>query len=269
MIPLSEKPFWQRQLTTQALFEDLLWSRPENQAQAGKLLVVGGHAQGFKRPAEAFALAKQAGAGTVRVLLPNCLQKMLGHAFLGAEFAPSSPSGSFAAKALGELVPLTAWADGVLWAGDLGRNSETAILVEKFFEHYNGQVTLTCDAVDYIVATPYPVLQRQNTLLVLSFAQLQKFGINIKYSNAFTFGMDLLRLIDALYELTKRYKVAIITKHLDTLIVALDGQVVTTKLTTEMPVWRLKVAASASVWWLQNPAKPLAALSTAVHSVLQ
>ena len=192
---------------------------------------------------------------------------MLGRAFVGAEFAPSTPSGSFAAKALGELVPLSAWADAVLWAGDLGRNSETAILIEKFFEHYDGPVTLTCDAVDYIVATPYPVLQRANTLLVLSFAQLQKFGIAIKYSNAFTFSMDLLRLIDALHELTKRYKIAIITKHLDTLIVAVNGEVVTNKLLLEMPVWRLKTASQASVWWLQNSSKQLQAFTTAINQV--
>lgn len=260
--------YWQKQSATQPLYEDLLWSRPENRLMAGKLLIVGGHAQGFARPAEAFALAEKAGAGTVRVLLPDVLQKTLGRAFVGAEFAPSSPSGSFAAKALGELVPLSAWADGVLWAGDLGRNSETAILIEKSFEHYSGQVTITCDAVDYIVATPYPVLQRENTLLVLSFAQLQKFGVNIKYSNAFTFNMDLLRLIEALYELTKRYKIAIITKHLDNLIVASEGEVVTTKVESDMPVWRLKVATSASVWWLQNSTKKLASLTTAIHTVL-
>ena len=264
----TDIPYWQRQSTAKPLYEDLLWSRPENRALAGKLLIVGGHAQGFTRPAEAFALAEKAGAGTVRVLLPDALQKTLGRAFVGAEFAPSSPSGSFAAKALGELVPLSAWADGVLWAGDLGRNSETAILIEKFFEHYDGQVTLTCDAVDYINITPYPVLQRKNTVLVLSFAQLQKFGIGIKYSNAFTFSMDLLRLINALHELTKRYKITIITKHLGTMIIAADGEVITTKLPIDMPVWRLKVAASASVWWLQNPTKELAALATAVQQTI-
>ena len=265
MKPLADKPYWQRQLANKPLYEDLLWSRPENRSLAGKLLIVGGHAQGFTRPAEAYALGEKAGAGTVRVLLPDALQKTLGRAFAGAEFAPSSPSGSFAAQALGELVPLSAWANGVLWAGDLGRNSETAILIEKFFEHYEGQVTITCDAVDYIIATPYPVLQRENTLLVLSFAQLQKFGIGIKYSNAFTFSMDLLRLVDALHELTKRYKLTIITKHLETILVAFNGEVITTKLETDLPVWRIKVAASASVWWLQNPTKQLAALATAVQ----
>ena len=266
MKPLPDKPYWQRQLPTEPLFDDLLWSRPENRAHAGKLLIVGGHAQGFTRPAEAFGLAEKAGAGTVRVLLPDALQKTLGRAFLGAEFGPSSPSGSFAANALGELLVLSAWSDSVLWAGDLGRNSETAILIEKFFEHYAGQVTITCDVVDYINATPYPVLQREETLLVLSFAQLQKFGMSIKFSNAFTFNMDLLRLIDALYELTKRYKVAVITKHLDTILIAKDGEVITTKVPVEMPVWRLKVAANASVWWLQNPTKPLEALTTAIFS---
>lgn len=263
-----DKEYWQRQQPNKALFDDLLWSRPENKQQAGKLLIVGGHAQGFARPAEAYALAETAGAGSVRVLLPDALQKTLGKAFLGAEFAPSSPSGSFAGSALGELLPHAAWSEGVLLAGDLGRNSETAILIEKFLEHYGGQVTLTCDAIDYVVATPYPVLQRPNTLLVLSFAQLQKFGVNIKYSNAFTFSMDLLRLIDALSELTKRYKMAIITKHLDTILVAVDGYITTTKLTKPMPVWRLKTAASASVWWMQNPSKPLEALTTGVFQSL-
>ena len=75
-------------------------SRPENKLQAGKLLIVGGHAQGFARPAEAFALAEKAGAGSVRVLLPDALQKTLGKAFLGAEFAPSSPSASIVLEIL-------------------------------------------------------------------------------------------------------------------------------------------------------------------------
>ncbi|MBC7708399.1 hypothetical protein H7Y63_04190 [Polaromonas sp.] len=263
-----DRSYWQKQTANQPLYPDLLWSRPENRAHAGKLLVVGGHAQGFNRPAEAFARAEQAGAGTVRVLLPDVLQKTLGRAFVGAEFGPSTPSGSFAGNTLGELIPLAAWADGILMAGDLGRNSETAILLEKFIDMHVGQITLTCDAVDYVVATPYPILQRDNTLLVLSFAQLQKLGVAIKYSNAFTFTMDLLHLIDALYELTKRYKMAIITKHLDTYVLAVDGKVVTSKAATAMPVWRLRVAAEASVWWMQNPSRSLESLATGVYQAL-
>lgn len=264
-----DNKLWQRQQPDKPLYADLLWSRPENRAMAGNLLVVGGHAQGFRRPAEAFALAEKAGVGQVRVALPDVLQKTLGRAFLGAEFAPSTPSGSLATQALGELLPLAAWSNGVLVAGDLGRNSETAILLEKFLGHYPGQITITCDAVDYIIATPYPILQRPHTALVLSFAQLQKLGVAIKYSNAFTFSMDLLRLIDALSELTKRYKMAIVTKHLDNMLIATDGQVITTKVITPLPIWRLKIATAVSVWWLQNPSKPIESFATAVYTSLE
>lgn len=259
--------FWRKQQNNKALFDDLLWSRPENKQQAGKLLVIGGHAQGFTRPASAFAAAERVGAGTVRVILPDSLQKTLGRAFLGAEFGPSTPSGSFASTALGEILPLAEWADAVIVAGDLGRNSETAVLLEKLLTHYQGQLTLTCDAVDYVVATPHPILQRPNSLLVLSFSQLQKLGIAVKYSNAFTFSMDFLRLIDALHEFTKRYKVNIITKHLDNIFISADGEVITTKLRAGREIWRLDTAVSASVWWLQNPSKTLEALATGVYLI--
>ncbi len=265
-----EHPFWRKQLPAQALYEDLLWSRPQNRSLAGKLLIVGGHAQGFSRPAEAYSLAEQAGIGTIRVLLPDVLRKTLGSkTFLGAEFGPSTPSGSFAVSTLSELLEHSAWADGVLFAGDLGRNSETAILLEKFLDKFLGPLIITCDAADYITATPHFILQRPNSLLVLSFSQLQKLAINIKFSQALTFNMDLLRLIEDLHELTKRYKISIITKHLDTILVAVDGTVVTTRTQTPLPLWRLKTATYASVWWLQNPSKTLEALTTAVHEILQ
>lgn len=263
-----EHTYWRKQTADKALFDDLLWSRPENRANAGKLLIVGGNAHGFTRPAEAYSQAEKAGVGTVRVLLPDSLQKTIGRAFPGGEFAPSTPSGSFASTTLGEILPLAHGSDGVLIAGDLGRNSETAILLEKFIEHYDGQITITCDAIDYLIATPYPVLQRPESLLVLSFAQLQKLGTAIKYSNAFTYDMDLLRLIDSLHELTKRYKFTVITKHLNNIIIAHEGQVVTTKLASELPVWRLRVATRASVWWLQNPTKTEAALATSIFDFL-
>lgn len=260
--------YWRKQSSAGPLFPDMLWSRPENRSVAGKLLVVGGHAQGFTRPAQAFSIAEASGVGSVRVLLPDVLQKTLGRAFLGAEFGPSTPSGTFAANTLGEIVPLSDGSDGVLIAGDLGRNSETAIMLEKFAGHYAGQLTITCDAVDYFVATPYPLMQRPNTLLVLSFAQLQKLGVAVKYSNAFTFSMDLLRLIDALHEFTKRYKLIIITRHLDTMILADAGQVITTRLSSVKPVWRLQTASKASVWWLQNPAKTLESLATSIFETV-
>lgn len=256
--------YWHKQTVDKPLFPDLLWSRPENRAQAGKLLIVGGNAHGFAAAGEAYVEAVKAGIGAARVTLPDSLQKTVGKVFAAGEYAPSTPSGSFSQKALTELLTMGEWADGTLLAGDFGRNSETAILLEQLLLKYSRQLTLTQDAVNYFIKAPHVVLDRSETLLVLSFAQLQKLAANTRFPRAFTFDMDFLRLIDNLHDFTSRQQAAIVVKHLETIFVATAGQVSTTKLDPDPETWRVKTAARASTWWLQNPAKPFEALTTSV-----
>lgn len=259
-----DRTYWHRQTAEQPLYPDLLWSRPQNRQQAGKLLIVGGNAHGFTAAAEAYAAATAAGIGTARVLLPDSLQKTVGRAFEAGEFAPSTASGSFNQRALAELMALSEWSDGVLIAGDLGRNSETAILLEQFAGKYIGYLTITKDAADYFTKAPTAVLSRPQTLFVISFAQLQKIAAAAHFIKAFTFDMDFLPLIDALHEFTSQYPAAFIIKHLENIFMAVDGQVSSTKLAEDQEVWRVKTAAIASVWWLQNPQLSFEALTTSL-----
>ena len=263
-----DDPNWQRQTKAQPLFPELEWSRPENKLHAGKLLIVGGNSHGFAAPAEAYAESVKAGIGVARAMLPESIQKIVGIIIENADFAPSTPSGSFSQKALAELLSASMWADGILLAGDFGRNSETAIVLEKFLAKCPLAVTITKDAVDYCTSAPHTVLERNNTTLALSLSQLQRLGVAAKFDQAITFGMDLLRLVDWLQVFTTRFAPHIIVKHLDTIFVAVDGTVSTTKLAKDLPTWRLKTATHASVWWIQNPKKPFAALSTAVYDLL-
>lgn len=261
-----ERDYWLKQ-GTQPSFPELLWSRPENRQQAGKLLIVGGNAQSFAAAAEAYASATKAGIGTARVLLPDSLQKTVGKLFPEAEFAPSTPSGSFGERALSELLAASEWADAVLLAGDTGRNSETAVLFEKLLSKYRGQLTITKDAVDYFTGTPSYLLGRENTTLVLSFAQLQKLAISAHFATAFTFDMDIVRLVEALHDFTEAHRINIITKHLTNIFIAVQGQVSSSKTNDSREIWRVKTAAAASVWWLQNPAKPFESLTIGVHEL--
>jgi hypothetical protein len=261
-----DRGYWLRQEAGKPLFPELEWSRPENRQQAGKLLIVGGNLHGFAAPAEAFARATRAGIGTARVLLPSAVQKIVGRVLEAGEYAPSTPSGSFGQKALNELLLSASWADAVLLAGDLGRNSETAILLEKFLGKYSGAVTLTKDAVDYAVSAPQTILHRQDTLLVLSLSQLQRLGTAAKMPQAIAFSMDLLRLTEWLHDFTSQYQPYIIVKHLDSLIVAAGGRVSTTRIKEPQQVWRVLCAACAATWWVQNPQKPFEALTTSVIS---
>lgn len=256
-----DREYWHRQASDKPLFPDLLWSRPENKHHAGKLLIIGGNLHGFAAPAEAYQESLKHGIGTARVLLPDALQKTVGKVFEAGEYAPSTPSGSFSQKALDELLGLSHWADGALIAGDLGRNSETAILLEKFAEKYPGQLTITRDAADYFTSTPEKVLQRSDTLFVISLAQLQKLAQSANFTQAFTFNMDLLRLVETLHNFTKTYQLSIIVKHLENVFVAHHGEVSSTKLNQEEEIWRLTAASRAAVWWLQIPNQSFEALT--------
>ncbi len=256
--------YWHKQLANEPLFPDLLWSRPENKQTAGKLLIIGGNIHSFAAVGQAYSAAQQAGAGTVRVVLPDVLQKTISKLIPEAYFVPSTPSGSFSQKALAEMLELATWADGVVVAGDLGRNSETAILLEKFVIKYDRLLILTKDGADYFTRSIGAIINRNRTVLVLSFAQLQRLAITANFDKAFTFDMGKIKLIEHLHEFTIRFAPEIIIKHIDTLFVAMKGEISTTTTKVDEQLWRVPTAAAAAVWRLQNPSKPFEALTTSV-----
>lgn len=251
--------YWLRQ-TDKPLFEDILWSRPESKAGAGKLLIIGGNSHGFSAAGIAYGAAIRAGAGVIRVILPDAVKKIVKGLLPDADFAPSTPSGSFSKKALAELLDAAQWSDMVLIAGDIGRNSETAILLESFVEKYNGPLTITQDAVDYFKDIPLSLVDRQYTAIVLSMSQLQKVFIGTPTITPITLSMSAQQLAEALHVYTTEHCATIVTKHNDLLFVGSRGQVSTTKY--DEHVWRVEKAAIASVFWMQNPSKPFESITT-------
>src|SRR5579884_1584050 len=149
-----DREFWLKQGPDKPLFPDLIWSRPENKAFAGKLLVIGGNAHGFAAAADAYSEAVKTGAGSVRVLLPDVLMKTVSKLFPAGEYVTSTPSGSFARQALSEILAASEWADASLLAGNFGHNSETAVLLEQYIEKCKGALIITHDGLDYFVRQP-------------------------------------------------------------------------------------------------------------------
>jgi NAD(P)H-hydrate repair Nnr-like enzyme with NAD(P)H-hydrate dehydratase domain len=194
--------------------------------------------------------------------MPDAVQKIVAHVLPDAEFAPSNPSGSFSKQALDSFISLAQWGDACLLAGDFGRNSETAVLMEDFVQRYNGLLTVTQDAVDYFKTTPRMLLERDNTLIVLSIAQLQKYFIHTPLITPITYGMTQLQLAEALQQLTQKFPACIIVKHQDVIFVAHNGSIVSSADTAEF--WRVSTAARASVFWLQHPTKILEASVTSL-----
>jgi NAD(P)H-hydrate repair Nnr-like enzyme with NAD(P)H-hydrate dehydratase domain len=258
-----------KQTVTDPAFSDVLWSKPENKQARGKLLIIGGNEQGLSAPMDAFNAATNAGIGEARVLLPNALKKVTGNVLEFGSYAPSTPSGSFNQLALAEFIDSSVWADATLFAGSLGRNSETAIVLEKYLQKHKGPVIISQDAVDYVIAATHVLTKRGTTILVMSLAQLQKYAKNIKLPQAITFQMDLLQLTAVVQDLSSTRGVSFVVKHLKNIIVAHDGNVSVTQLTDDIDVWRVKTAACVSVWLIQQPEKPFEAISTAVWEYIQ
>jgi NAD(P)H-hydrate repair Nnr-like enzyme with NAD(P)H-hydrate dehydratase domain len=253
---------WQKQTPDKPLFPDVLWSRPENKRHAGKLLIIGGHKQSFNVVSGAYTAALKAGAGTVRVVLPDSLQKMLVKLFPEAEYAASTPIGSFSRQALGTLLDAAEWADAVLLAGEFGGNSETQIMLDSFVDKYDGALALAGDTLDLLAANHNKLANRQRTLVIGELSQLQKLAAPSLIQQK----SDFTKVLDQVSAWAQKVSMSIVTIHSNKAIVANREQISTTPVSISTP--DINLAAYATVWWLQQPEKPFEALTTATYCLL-
>lgn len=259
---MEPNSFWQTQSSTKPLFPDVEWNKPEQKAHAGKLAIIGGNKLGFMAVSDAYTLARELGAGQLRAVLPDALKKAVPATITDAVFIPSNVSGGFNREATGEIVAAANWADVVLLVGDMGRNSETAMACEQLLEKYTGHLVVTRDAVELLKPVAERLVNREQTTLALSFAQLQKLFQNLYYPRILSFSMQLMQLADALHKFTITYPVTIVTFHQGRLIVAHGGEVVTQEFDQPMAIWRGLTATKAACYLLWSPDRPLEAIAT-------
>jgi NAD(P)H-hydrate repair Nnr-like enzyme with NAD(P)H-hydrate dehydratase domain len=259
---------WLKQTAIKPLYEDLLWSRPENKTLAGKLLIVGGNSHGFRAPAVTYNLATKAGAGIINILLPESLRSIVGQSLDNTVFIPANKSGGFGQRALAEFLDYASNSDLTLLAGDFGHNSETTILLESFLEDYNGPVCLTDDAIDAFYISPSKLFERPDTLLIADTGSLQKLLVKSRSTKPLTTNINLIQMVDLLSEITKSNQLSIVTYHQNHYIVAVDGQVSTTEAKNQ-PDWYLMMSAYASTWWLQNMSQKFKAITTSIYDSME
>lgn len=262
---IMENTFWLKQ-SDQPLFPELEWNKPERRDQAGRLLLVGGTVHDLNAPARAFEHVKQTGVGSAKIILPDKTKRLVGPTLPEAVFLPSTTSGEFSHDGSHELLEYALWADTVFLTGDNGRNSQTTILFEELLRSYTGNVVLTKDAVDILTNHPETLLNRDRTVIVVSFAQLQKLIQNFGNATPLTFTMDLVQLVEFLHSFTAIHQVALITLHNNQLVTAFNGRVSTTKLVArndDSLKWRLHTASLAACFTTWNPHQPFESLTEA------
>jgi hypothetical protein len=253
--------YWQQQ-GDEPLFPNLLWSRPETRQGAGKLLIIGGQAEAFIHVAESYAAAEEAKAGTIRVMMPESTRSITG-ILPNIEYAPSNSSGSFSKQALGPLIEASQWADGVLLSGDLGRNSETCLMLEAFTAKYAGTLIVSSAATGSLTIPAADFFSRASTMVLLSYSQLQKIITELKFSKPLTSTLDKSGVAAILHELTRDMRINLVLKAKDSIWTSYGGRVASTVLREDTNLAR--ISSAAAVWWLQNPPKPFEAATSAIY----
>lgn len=247
---------WLKQ-TDKPLFAQLEWDKPERRDQAGRLLIVGGHQHNLNAPGKAYEYVQAAGIGSVQIVLPSKVKSLVGATLPGSVFLPSTPSGELSRDGLGELVVHAQWADTILLAGDVGRNSQTTLLLTDLMEQVSTPIVITKDALDACQNTPEVIVNRPDTTVVASFSQLQLLVKRLNWPEAFTFGMGLVKLVEQLQKFTASRPVNIVTLHENIFVVASGGQVSSTpyvQTDETQRAWRTRFSATASCYltWHQE-----------------
>lgn len=252
--------YWLKQKSEEPLFPELEWNKPERRDQAGRLLLIGGHLENLNAPAKSYELVKKEGIGDVKVVLPDKTRRLLEKSLPEALFLPSTVSGELARDGLDEIMGYVAWADTILIPGDLGRNSQTTMLLADIISHCTNQLVITRDGVDALQNTPSMIFDRERTTIVASFSQLQNLMKHMQIPTPLTFNMGLVKFVEFVHEFTLKHPAAIVTLFEGNLVVALNGQVSTTKTSNETK-WRIEIAARAACHQTWQPNKTFEALT--------
>lgn len=256
-------PFWSKQDENTPLYEDIIWSRPENKKLAKKIVVAGGNGNSFMHVAACYQFVTDAGIGDCKVVLPDKLQRIVGSSIDNVVFLPSDHSGGISKDASVMMHEYSEWGDGVFLAGDLGAGSETTRFIEKFVGGTSKPLILSGDSLDVFSDSPEHIFNKENTLLVATFRQLQKMAPRLGVEAPLKHDMDLVQLVSTIHEITKERETMLVTHHDGKSIVSMYGEVSTTPAKMS-PNWQDETASKSAVYFLQHPEKPFQAVTTSL-----
>lgn len=254
--------YWRKQ--TQPLFADLAWNLPEQ--KTGSAAVIGGNLQSFSsvvRTAE--YLGRHFPLQHITTVLPSSLREKI-PTMENVNFTPSTSSGSFAKSY--ELERYLTDSSLSLLAGDLSKNSETAIAFADAVSKSENLLVLTRDSIDLLTPAASQLLNHPRLIIIGSMLQLQKLFRAVYYPRMIMLSQPILPLIETLHKFTLSYPATLVTFHQDQIIVASHGDITTTPLAntnySPLTLWSGQLAAKIAAFNLFNPTQPLEASSAAI-----
>jgi hypothetical protein len=254
---------WLKQTVETPLYDNLLWSRPENKLHAGRVLVIGGNLHGFSKTVNSYEKLLAAGIGKVTVLLPKAVQKILGHISEDVIYCPSTDSGSFSSESLAEMLDFSNTSDGIYFCGELSNNSQTLVTIEKLVHDLKKPVITTGDSIDLILHFDNSLIDRDNMIFVGELDKIQKLLTKLRSAQPTTSNIALSNLVELLGNFTKDKQLSITTIHQGYVVVAQSGRVGTTKIEQTKNQSINELVHHAVCWIIQNPENKFEVLNCA------
>lgn len=246
-------------------YQDILWSRPTR--RTGRILLVGGHRDGFAELQKAFVGFDVAGAAECHLALPDKLHKLVGN-LEGISLVPSNPSGSIARDALSELVQLADESDAVCLGPDLSNNSETTLAMQRLIAETRASVIIPPQSTEQLKSELTAWGKRSNLLVWLDQKQLlalaAKLAVNVDLPLAIT--PDVIKLVTQ--KVSEQYSPTIIVAAKDTISYATSGEVGQIPITLDTSDYGA-LTGLTGLFWIQNASSKFQALQAALHVAQQ
>jgi len=253
--------YWTK--SDKVLDENIFWNVPEQ--KTGTIQIIGGNANSFSHEIKQTEFLTSKNLKEVRLLLPDSLRTKI-PPVPGVNFAPSTESGSFDKSE--ELKFAINDADITLLSGDFSKNSKTSVALTNAIKESTKPVVLVRDTIDDISESAEEFIERGNVIVVASMSQLQKLFRNLMYPKMILLSSPLMPIVETLHKFTLSYPVTILTFHEGKIIVANNGEIITTSIeaTNYSPIGLFtgNLAAKIAMLNLWNPGKPL----ESTHSAL-
>lgn len=203
------------------LFPDIFWNQPVSTHAQGSIVVLGGHGQHFALTQQIHHNAKSAGAGRVRFLMPDAIQKLIGATPEGV-YLPSTPSGSFAVRGTDQAVAAINDFDGLIISDDISNNSETIRFLEHVIQEVDTTVMIAGDTLVHLLSLR-DTLQKID-VVILSPQQLSEWG-KAEGTAIYTKGPNLQKELPLLVSLGEAYDATIVVTSAEHTLVASSDEI--------------------------------------------
>lgn len=242
-------------------YNDILWSRPTR--RTGRILLAGGHRDGFADLQKTFIGFDVAGAAECHLALPDKLSKLVGN-LEGVTLVPSNPSGSIARDAVAELVHLANEADLICAGPDLSNNSETTLALQRVIAETHASVVIPPTSTEQLLDEAGEWRTKSNMMIFMNQKQLFKLTAKLAVDTT----IPLTITPEAISEISQKtsldYSPVIVVITKDALIYSTNGEAGILKIDVTPDDYGA-ITGLFGLFWLQNQRNTFDALQAAAH----